>query len=202
MTSQSNSNVNLICFLGWLVVCISDYTVMQGDRVWFSDRERPSRQAGEDERVCGAWIMPKSAQFKCQTLSNRTLCFQGKWCNVIIPLCVVCSEGCWGLLLAQQDLALRAVDKSGIFNQLLIYKAEGDAELTMWLKGHFDFVSPQIKNEILKLTGNTVVKKIATEVTSLTVVQVIRIINGTHDISGVVQESLFLWFLEAGLQPK
>jgi hypothetical protein len=49
--------------------------------------------------------------------------------------------------LVQQGQAFWGVDKeSGNFSQLLKYKAEGDAELTTWLKGHFDFTSPQMQN--------------------------------------------------------
>ena len=48
-----------------------------------------------------------------------------------------------------QGQAFQGVDKeSGNFSQLLKYKAEGDAELTTWLKGHFDFTSPQMQNKI------------------------------------------------------
>ncbi|XP_035252911.1 uncharacterized protein LOC118216024 [Anguilla anguilla] len=63
--------------------------------------------------------------------------------------------------LAWQGLAFRGVDKeSGNFNQLLKYKAEGDAELTNWLKGHVDFTSPQMQNEILKFWAIQMSKKL------------------------------------------
>lgn len=87
-------------------------------------------------------------------------------------------------------------------HQLLMYKAEGDAELTTWLKGHFDFTSPQVQNEILKLMGNTIVREIVSEITSMPLVQFALIIDGTQDVSGVEQESICLRFVDADLQPK
>ena len=95
--------------------------------------------------------------------------------------------------LARQGQAFRGADKeSGNFSQLLKYKAKGDAELTTWLKGHLDFTSPQMQNEMLMLVGNTIIKEVVSEITSMPVVQFALIIDGTQDISGVEQESICL----------
>lgn len=105
--------------------------------------------------------------------------------------------------MPQQGLAFRGVDEeSGNFSQLLKYKAEGDAELTIWLKGHFDFTSPQMQNTVLKLMGDTILRGIVSEITLMPVVQFALITDGTQDISGVEQESICLRFIDADLQPK
>ncbi|KAJ3584594.1 hypothetical protein NHX12_015089 [Muraenolepis orangiensis] len=105
--------------------------------------------------------------------------------------------------LARQGLAFRGDQKeSGNFSQLLKYKATGDAELTSWLKGHFNFTSPELHNELLKLMANTIIKEIVSEITSMPVVQFALIIDGTQDISGVEQESIRLRSVDADLQPK
>lgn len=40
-----------------------------------------------------------------------------------------------------------------------------------WLKGHVDFTSPKIQNEILMCMGNSIVREIVSEINSLPVVQ-------------------------------
>lgn len=105
-------------------------------------------------------------------------------------------------LLARQGLALRGhSDDEGHFYQLLKHKAKEDARLSDWLSRSFDYTSPLVQNEILKLLGNNIVRDIAKSIQALPVLQYSIIIDGTQDISGVEQESICIRYVDHNLVP-
>ena len=81
------------------------------------------------------------------------------------------------------------------------HKAKEDARLTDWLSRSFDYTSPLVQNEILKLLGNSIVRHIAKPIQALPVLQYSIIIDGTQDISGVEQECICIRYVDHDLVP-
>ncbi|XP_063754288.1 zinc finger MYM-type protein 1-like isoform X1 [Eleginops maclovinus] len=107
------------------------------------------------------------------------------------------------MYLARQGNAFRGHDsKEGNLHQLMIYKAEDDAEFNSWLQRGNNFTSPKILNEIIKIIGNKIVYDIVKEILSLPLIQYSLIIDGTQDAAGVEQESFCLRFIDKNLQPR
>lgn len=65
----------------------------------------------------------------------------------------------------------------------------------------FDYTSPLVQNEILKLLGNNIVRDTAKSIQALPVLQYSIIIDGTQDISGVEQESICIRYVDHDLVP-
>lgn len=85
--------------------------------------------------------------------------------------------------------------------QLLKVLAKDDHVLANWLLQSHDYTSPQIKNELLSLFGNTIVRQIVTSIKSQSVLQYSIIIDGTQDISGKEQESICFRYVDHDLVP-
>ncbi len=65
-----------------------------------------------------------------------------------------------------------------------------------------DYTSPQVQNDILKLSWNTAVRSIAWSIRSLPAVQCSLIVDSTSDISGIERESVRLRYVDHELVPQ
>lgn len=63
------------------------------------------------------------------------------------------------------------------------------------------YTSPKSQNEILKIMACIIIRGIASEIRSLTLVQFFVVVDGTQDISGVEQESVCLRYVDHDLVP-
>ncbi|KAL2101376.1 hypothetical protein ACEWY4_003137 [Coilia grayii] len=105
------------------------------------------------------------------------------------------------MLLARQGVAFRGHEhRQGNLDQLLKYKAEGDAAFSRWLCGKRGVhTSWDCQNEILDLMSSSIIREIADEIRSLPVLQYAVIMDGTRDTSGVEQEALCLRYVDKNL---
>lgn len=102
--------------------------------------------------------------------------------------------------VSKQGLALRGhSNEEGNFQTYLRDKAENDPNLTSWLQKHH--TSPEIQNEMLSIMGNTIIRRVAEEISALPVLQYSIIMDGTQDISGTEQISICLRYVDKDLEP-
>ena len=86
--------------------------------------------------------------------------------------------------LCRQGLALRGdgCEKDGNFTQLLLMKAELDANLQEWMKRKGNtYTSPDIQNEIIKVMGIKLLRKISLDLQSSPFLTIM--VDKTRDIS-------------------
>jgi hypothetical protein len=63
------------------------------------------------------------------------------------------------------------------------------------------YTGPKAQNEILNIMANTVIRGIAAEIRSLSIVQFSLIVDGTQDVSGAEQESVCLRYVDHDIVP-
>ena len=104
------------------------------------------------------------------------------------------------MFLARQGLAFRGHEHhQGNLGQLLKYKAE-DESFSRWLSAKRGLhTSWDCQNEWINLMGSSIIRKIADEIRSLPVLQYPIIMDGTRDVSGVVQEAMCLRYVDTDL---